>query len=254
MLSPCLFNLYTENIFGAINTNKGIKIGGTTIHNLHYADDTILMAEIEEDLQEILNEVNGIGKTFDMKMNAKKTKTILVSKDVTSTKVSVKIDGDIITQTDKYTYLGQTVTSNGKCDDEILKRIEIARGAFNSMLKTITARHISMKTRKRIIKAYVWSTLLYGCETWTITTRNMTKLQSFEMWAYRKMMKLSWSEKKTNEEVLTLADEQLYIIPTIKKRKITYFGHMIRRNNIHRLLLEGPLEGKRSRGRPRRSG
>ena len=95
----------------------------------------------------------------------------------------------------------------------------------------------------------MWSTLLYGCETWTITTRNMTKLQSFEMWAYRKMMKISWRENKTNEEIL--ADEQLYIIPTMKKRKITYFGHMIRRNNIHRLLLEGPLEGKRSRGRPR---
>ena len=154
-------------------------------------------------------------------------------------------------QTDNYTYLGQTITSNGRCDDEILKRIEIARGAFNSMLKTITARHISMKTRKRIIKAYVWSTLLYGCETWTITTRNITKLQSFEMWAYRKMMKISWRERKTNEEVLTLADEQLYIIPTIKKRKLTYFGHMIRRNNIHRLILEGPLEGKVSRGRPR---
>ena len=60
-------------------------------------------------------------------------------------------------------------------------------------------------------------------------------------------MKISWREKKTNEEVLTLADEQLYIIPTIKKRKITYFGHMIRRNNIHRLLLEGPLEGKKQR-------
>ena len=234
-----------------MNTNKGIQIGGTTINNFRYTDDTVLMAETEEDLQEILNEVNRIGKTFDMKINAKKTKTMLVSKDVTSTKVSVKIDGDIITQTDKYTYFGQTVTSNGKCDDEILKIIEIARGAFNSMLKTLTARHISMNTRKRIIKAYVWSTLLYGCETWTITTRNVTKLQSFEMWAYRKMMKISWREKKTNEEVLTLADEQLYIIPTIKKRKITYFGHMIRRNNIHRLLLEGPLEGKRSRGRPR---
>ena len=80
----------------------------------------------------------------------------------------------------------------------------------------------------------------------------MTKLQSFEMWAYRKMIKISWREKKTNEEVLTLADEQLHIIPTIKKRKITYFGHIIRRNNIHRLLLEeGPLEGERNRGRPR---
>ena len=64
-------------------------------------------------------------------------------------------------------------------------------------------------------------------------------------------MRISWREKKTNEEVLTLADTQLYITPTINKRKITYFGHLIRRNNIHRLLLEGPLEGKRSRGRPR---
>ena len=65
------------------------------------------------------------------------------------------------------------------------------------------------------------------------------------------MMKISWRDKKTNEEVLKMADEQLYIIPTIKKRKITYIGHMVRRNNIHRLILEGPLEGKISRGRPR---
>ena len=81
-------------------------------------------------------------------MNGKKTTTMLVSRDVTSTKVSVKIDGDIIKHTDNYTYLGHTISSNGKCDDEILKIIEIARGAFNSMLETITARHISMKTRK----------------------------------------------------------------------------------------------------------
>ena len=72
-----------------MNTNKGIHIGGTTINNLRYADDTVLLAETEEDLQEMLNVVNRIGKTFDMKLNRKKTKTMLVSKDVTSTKVSV---------------------------------------------------------------------------------------------------------------------------------------------------------------------
>ncbi len=113
-------------------------------------------------------EVNRIGKTFDMKMNAKKAKTMLVSKDLTSAKVSVKIDGEIIKQNDKYTYLGQTITSNGKCDYEILKRIQIARVAINSMLKSITARRKRMKTRKRIIKASLWSSLLFGCETWTI--------------------------------------------------------------------------------------
>ena len=68
-------------------------------------------------------------------------------------------------------------------------------------------------------------------------------------------MKIIWRENKTNEEVLKLADEQLYIIPTIKNRQITYFSHMIRRNNIHRLLLDGTLEGKINRGLPsRRSG
>ena len=71
----------------------------------------------------------------------------------------------------------------------------------------------------------------------------MTELQSFEMSAYRKMMKMS--RRETNEEeVLKLTDEQVCIIPTLKKRKITYFGHMIKRNNMHRLILEGQLEGK----------
>ena len=78
---------------------------------------------------------------FDMKMNAKNTKTMLVSMDVTSINVIVKIDVDIIKQTDNYTYLGQTITSNGKCDDEFVKIIEIARGAFNSILKILTSRH-----------------------------------------------------------------------------------------------------------------
>ena len=90
---------------------------------MRYADDTVLLAEAEEDLQEILNEGNRIGNTFDMTMNERKTKTMLVSKEVSSTEVSVKINGVIIKQTDKYTYLGQTITSNGKCDDEILKII-----------------------------------------------------------------------------------------------------------------------------------
>ena len=98
------------------------------------------------------------------------------------------------------------------------------------------------ENKKNNYKSIVWSTLLYGCETWTITTRNMKKIAIVEMWAYRKMMKLSLRDKKTNEGVIKLADEWFYIVPTIKKRKIAYFGHMIRRNNIHRLLLEGPLQ------------
>ncbi len=78
VLSPRLFNMYTENTSEAINTKKGIHIGGATINNLLYADNTVLLAETEENLQEMLNELNRIGKTFDINMNAKTTKTMLV--------------------------------------------------------------------------------------------------------------------------------------------------------------------------------
>ena len=122
------------------------------------------------------------------------------------------------------------IFSGGNISDVIFSRFSFCPSQ-HILLYSIGSAHGSLSPKiphhmwlwKRIIKAYVWLTLLqgvYGCETWTITTRNMTKLQSFEMWPYRKMMKISWREKKTNKEVLTLADEQLYIIPTIKKRKL----------------------------------
>ena len=97
----------------------------------------------------------------------------------------------------------------------------------------------------RLIKKYI-NYLLRYLYSRRITTRNMKKLQSFEMWAYRKMMNIFWKDKKTNEEVLKLADERLYIIPTIKKIKIAYFG-----NNIHRLHWRVQWRLKLSRGRPK---
>ena len=97
MSSHCMSNMYTVNIFGAINTNRVIQICGTTIKNFRYADDITLLDETEQYLQDILNEVNRTGeRTFGMKMIANKTKSMQVSIDVTLTKVTLKLDGDII--------------------------------------------------------------------------------------------------------------------------------------------------------------
>ena len=133
----------------------------------------------------------------------------------------------------------------------IRSRIEIARGAFSSLSKTLTSRDISKETILRIVKCYVWSTLMYGCETWTLTKQTINRLQAFEMWVYRKILKIPWSAKKTNEEVLKMLKIKKYVVPTIEKRKTIYFGHMIRRDNIQRMLVEGRVEGKRCKGRPR---
>ena len=251
VLSPCLFNLYTENIFRETKCDKGIKIGGKTINNLRYADDTVLLAETKEDLQLIINEVNKVGKEYGMKMNANKTKTMVITRKENTPQIKLEIDGTEIKQVQNFKYLGQTISDDGKCDVEITKRIEIARGAFNNLKGALLSSNISLNTKKRIIKCYVWSTLLYGCETWTVTQSHINKLQAFEMWVYRKLKRISWMDKITNEDVLKKVNAKRYVVPTIKLRKISYFGHMVRRDNIHRLLLEGKIEGKRPRGRPR---
>ena len=94
----------------------------------------------------------------------------------------------------------------------------------------------------RLTKCYVWSTLLYGAETWTITKALTKRIEAFEMWTYRQMLRISLKEHKYNEGVLNIMKTNLKLMKIIKKRKCEYFGYIIRRpNNIQRLLLEGLL-------------
>ena len=98
-------------------------------------------------------------------------------------------------------YLGYMATEDGKCDKEIKRRIGIAGTAFESMAKILTSRNISIALRSRIAKCYVWSTLVYRAELWTLTKVTSDKSEAFEMWLYRRMLRISWKEHKTNGEV-----------------------------------------------------
>ena len=114
----------------------------------------------------------------------------------------------------------------------------IARTAFESMAKNLTSRNISIELRSRIAKCYIWSTPLYGAETWTLTKVTSDKLQAFEMWLYRRMLRISWKEHETNREVLHKMKTKGSLLNTIKKRKCQYFGHILRGNGVQRLLME----------------
>ena len=112
VLSPCLFNLYTEMIFRHITDMEGVNVGGVNINNLCYADDTVLLAESEGNLQAILNEVNAAGKVFNMKVNAKKTKTMIITETDDKPKLSMAIEGTDILQVPNFPYLGQQITED----------------------------------------------------------------------------------------------------------------------------------------------
>ena len=125
--------MYTEVIFRAIENEPGINIGGQNINNLRYADDTVLLAESEDQLKSILQKVNEKGKEFGMRMNAKKTKTMVISRNSPVPKVNLTIDNEVVNQVETFIYLGQMITDDGKKDKEIICRISIARSVFNKM-------------------------------------------------------------------------------------------------------------------------
>ena len=251
VLSPTLFNLYTETIFRHISNVKGVTVGGRNINNLRYADDTVLLAENEKDLQELRTIIQNKSAEFGLNMNVKKTKVMVISsKDMVLT-AQISLDGVILEQVKQFTYLGHLITDDGYCDAEIRRRIGIAKTCFNNMRNMLVSGNIRLSLRLRLLQCYVWSTLLYGAEMWTLKKSTTKKLEAFEMWSYRRIGKISWLDKKTNEQVLQKLNTERNIIENIKRRKLVYLGHIKRHDTIIKQTLEGTTQGTRGRGRPR---
>ena len=120
-------------------------------------------------------------RKFGLEINKRKTFCITISKKSVSPKCNLDIDGIKIKQVEKFEYLGSLVTSDAKSDQEIKRRIGIAKTAFKGMSNMLTARDINNQTKLRIIKCYIWSAMLYGCEAWTISEAMKKQLEAAEM-------------------------------------------------------------------------
>ena len=115
----------------------------------------------------------------------------------------------------------------------------------------MTSKKLKISTKIRIVKCYVYSIFTYGCEAWTLSKVLEDKIEATEMWCLRRIGNVKWSDKISNESVLQMLKTKRQLLTSIQKRKSKYFGHIKRRKNILTTALEGKLEGKRPRGRPR---
>ena len=131
-----------------------------------------------------------------------------VSKDTPKPNANIKLNGQYLEQVDKFKYLGQWRTADGRCDDEVKSRIEIARKTFIKLKDVLTSRRINLKLRKRLVQCYVLSTFLYASETWTLNKDLENRINAFELWIYRRMLKISYVDRITNEQVLHMVDEK----------------------------------------------
>jgi hypothetical protein len=129
------------------------------------------------------------------------------------------------------------------------------KAAFHKKRALFTST-LDLELRKKLVKCYIWSVALYGAETWTLRTVDQKHLESFEMWCWRRMEKLSWTDHARNEELLLIVKEQRDILHEIRKRKANRIGHILRRNCLLQRVIEGKMKGRIEvtgrRGRERR--
>ena len=249
-ISPILFNLYGEMLIGEALEGLGtFKIGGRVIKNVKFADDLDLIARSQEELQEMMNRLVDTGRRYDMEINGDKCKVMLISRE--EGRVRIVVDGQELEQVDYFKYLGSILTRDGECTKEIRARIAQAKVAFNRK-RTLMTGNLDLKLRKKLVKCYVWSVALYGAETWTLRKKERNYLEAFEMWCWRRIEKIKWTDRVTNEEVLRRVGEERTIIKTIRQRKANWLGHVLRRNCLLHDVIEGRLETEDTRRAGRR--
>src|SRR6476619_7025632 len=185
---------------------EGIRVGGELIKDVKYADDQGMVANTEAGLQRLMDSLNTTAKHYDMKINVKKTKAILVSRNGGG-RMNITVEGQSVKQVSKFRYLGTLISEDGRCLDDVKTRIGMAKDAFNKRKELLT-RSIRVDLRKKLAEALVWLVVLCGCETWTMGKEGINRLSAFEMWVWRGVEKVSWMDRGTNGQVLSSLSEE----------------------------------------------
>ena len=251
VLSSDLFNIYSEMILRELEDIKGMKIGGYNCHNLRYADDTVLIASSEEVLQRMTHVISKESLKMGLSFNAKKSECMSISKNKNPSPCKVHTDGDSMKQVERFNYLGFTITSNRRCDEEIKKRITFAKQAFQKMSPVLKNRAIAIHTKTRILKCDVHSVLLCGSKCWIINKEMEKRLEATEMWFLRRILGVLWTARESNKSVMRRIKWNRCLLNTIRNRQLKFLGHVIRKGCLEHQVLSGKICGKRDKGRQR---
>ena len=200
ILSPCLFYLYAEYILrnpGLEEAQAGIKVAWRNIDNLRYADDTTLMAESEEEIISLLMKVKGESEKVGLKLSIQKTK-IMASGPITSW----EIDGETVETVSDFIFLGSKITADCDCSHGIKRRLLLGMKVMTNLDSILKSRDITLPTKVLLVKAMVLSLVMYRCESWTVKKAEPRKMDTFELWCWRRLLRVSWTARRSNQSIL----------------------------------------------------
>jgi len=225
---------------GLEEAQAGIKIARKNINNLRYADDTTLMAESEEELKSLLMKGKEETEKVGLKLNIQKTK-IMALGPITSW----EIDGETVETVSDFIFGGSKITEDGDCSHEIKRCLLLGRNFM-------TSRDITLPTKVHLVKAMVFPVVMYGCESWTVKKAEHQRIDAFELWCWRRLLRVPWTARRSNQSILKKISPGISLEGMMLKLKLQYFGHlMLRVDSLEKTLMLGGIRGRRRRGQQR---
>ena len=182
---------------GLEEAQAGIKIAGRNINNLRYADDTTFMAESEEELKSLLMKVKEESEKVGLKLNIQKTK-IVASGPITSW----EIGGETVETVSDFIFWSSKITVDGDFSCEIKRRLPFGRKVRTNLDSILKSRDITLPTKVRLVKAMVFPVVMYGCESWTVKKAERGKIDAFELWCWRRLLRVPWTARRSNQSIL----------------------------------------------------
>ena len=227
---------------GLDEAQAGIKISGRNINNFRYADDTTLIVENEE-LKSLLMEVKEESGKVSLKLNIQKTK-IMASGPITSW----QIEGEAEETVTDY-FFGVQIHCRWDCSHEINRCLLLGRKVMTNRDSILKSKDITFPKKVCIVKDMVFPVVMYGCESWTIKKAKCQRIDAFELWCWRRLLRVPLDCKKTHQSILGETSPEYSLEGPIQKLKLQYFGYLMwRSDSFEKTLILGKIEGRRKRG------
>ena len=201
---------------GLDKAQAGIKIAGRNINNLRYADDTTLMAESEE-LKSLLMNVKEESEKLGLKLNIQKTKIIAFGPII-----SWQIDGETMERVTDIIFLGSKITADGDCCHQIKRCLLCGRKAMTNLDSILKSRDITSPTKVHL--AMVFPVVIHGCESWTIKKPERRRIDAFELWCWRRLLRVPWTARRVNQFILKEISPEYSLEGLMLKLKLQHFG------------------------------
>ena len=207
---------------GLEEAQAGIKIAGRNISNLRYADDTTLMAESEEELKSLLMKLKEESEKVGLKLNIQKMK-IMASGPISSW----EIDGETVETVADFLLRGSKMTADGDCSHEIKRCLLLGRKVMSNLDSILKSRDITLPTKVRLVKAMVFPVVMYGCESWTVKKVKGPRIDAFELWCWRRLLRVPWTARRSTQSILKEISPGCSLEGMMLKLELQYFGQLM---------------------------